>query len=59
MTSNVVIGCIFFSGEHVVVVVELSSGAFLELVDWGWFLVEEESSGAVGAFVSFSEEVVG
>jgi hypothetical protein len=44
VTSDVVVGCIFFACDHVVVVVELSKPAPFEFVDGSGVQVEEEGS---------------
>ena len=58
MSSGEVVGGIFFSGDELFGVEELSVGSGSDLIDDGWLEIEEDASGDVLAGSGFGEEGV-
>jgi len=58
VTSGVVVGGIFFASDELFRVEELSVGSSSDLIDYGWFQVNEDGSWDVFTSTSFAEEGV-
>jgi hypothetical protein len=58
VTTSEVVGGIFLSGDELLWVEELSVGTGTDLVDDGWFQIEEDASWDVFASTSLGEEGV-
>jgi len=58
MSSGEVVGSIFFSGDQLFWMEELSVGTSSDLIDDGWFEIEEDTSWDVLSGTGFTEEGV-
>ena len=58
MTTGIVVGSIFFTGDELLWMEQLAVRSCADLVDHSWFQVHENCSGDVFASSSFAEEGV-
>jgi hypothetical protein len=58
VTTSIVVGSVFLSGDELFRVEQLAVGSSTDLIDYGWFQVDKDSTGNVLAGSSLAEESV-